>query len=305
MKNTGKSFEEAVYEIVKLFSGDAEVFKNTFITGASGTKRQIDVEVKSYLLGAPVNMIIECKDHKTKIGVKIVDEMVGKVDDVGANIGVIVSNSGFSKNAISRAKRLGHIELYSLINSENKIIRNKLHVPIKVTYSNVDNKLNISFTTKGQHSLSRVEELQFIHGVLKELDTKIFLEFIAKFNSNISKLGSGEHFYEFTIFEKENFNLVMKVGFLVQSKTYINEGIFLPAKAIIDVLNNSIKKSNIGPFSIIENDVLSNWKNIDYDSGHYPKATHYQRCAQFNQKWFEPITKHLIKELENTISRGQ
>lgn len=102
-----KDYEEAVFqecERVFNFAG-VEIIKNTHIVGRySGVKRQIDVLIKQVVEGRVCSSIlVECKHYQQKVNVKIVDSFVGCMLDIGAEKGVIVSEKGFTKAAISRA----------------------------------------------------------------------------------------------------------------------------------------------------------------------------------------------------------
>lgn len=102
-----KDYEEQVFQECQrvFYSKEVEIIKNTHIVGRySGVKRQIDVLIKQLKDGVAVSSIlIECKHYRHKIDVKIVDAFVGCMIDVGAEKGVIVSEMGFTKAAISRA----------------------------------------------------------------------------------------------------------------------------------------------------------------------------------------------------------
>jgi hypothetical protein len=104
-----KDYEEAVFEEFRrvYHSLDAEIIKNTYINGKySGAKRQIDVLIKLRKDDVVTStIIIECKHYCTKINVKVVDSFIGCLTDAGADKGVIVSEKGFTKAAISRAHK--------------------------------------------------------------------------------------------------------------------------------------------------------------------------------------------------------
>ncbi len=127
--NDGKEFESIVAAIHRQFANGAVVTENEKIVGKSGRVRQVDVAVRTSVMGYKVFILIECKDYKKKIGIDKVDELIGKIEDVGAEKGVLVSNSGFTKDALERAKKDGRIQLSSVIDIKNKKIRAKLAIP--------------------------------------------------------------------------------------------------------------------------------------------------------------------------------
>lgn len=106
---TWKGFEDAVYEECQrvYHFRDAEISKNTHIVGKfSGVKRQIDVLIKLMNDDAITSkIVVECKHYGKKIDVKIVESFIGCLEDVGADKGIIVSEKGFTKAAISRAHK--------------------------------------------------------------------------------------------------------------------------------------------------------------------------------------------------------
>lgn len=106
---TWKDYEEAVYEECErvYHFRNAEIIKNIHINGKySGVKRQIDVLIRLLENGeVKSTIIVECKHYVTKINVKIVDSFIGCLEDVCADKGIIVSEKGFTKAAISRAHK--------------------------------------------------------------------------------------------------------------------------------------------------------------------------------------------------------
>lgn len=79
----------------------------------SKAERQIDIWVETYSggLNKKTTTAIECRNYspKNKIGIKDVDAFYGFLKDVGANQGLLVTTSGFTKGALSRAE--GAVEI--------------------------------------------------------------------------------------------------------------------------------------------------------------------------------------------------
>lgn len=76
---------------------------------SSKRKREIDVLLTSYVAGYPVKIAIECKNERKKVGSGKIDAFVGKLKDVGipAQQGIYVSPTGYTKDALERAKKDG------------------------------------------------------------------------------------------------------------------------------------------------------------------------------------------------------
>ena len=49
-------------------------------------------------------VVIECKNYKKPVGIEKVDAFATKIEDVKANLGVMISNAGFDAGAIAQAK---------------------------------------------------------------------------------------------------------------------------------------------------------------------------------------------------------
>lgn len=67
-------------------------------------KRQIDICVAGYLMNVKIIGAFDCKYFSKKVNVKVIDSMVGFIDDIGADFGGVVTTKGFSEGAKNRAK---------------------------------------------------------------------------------------------------------------------------------------------------------------------------------------------------------
>jgi DNA-binding XRE family transcriptional regulator len=105
----GREFELLTEDIFLKLRNDErfeQVERNVIINGPDGP-REIDVLLTTESFGIKIRTVVECKDFKTKVGVGIIDSIVSKMQDVGASKGIVVSRSGFSSQAIAKAKRNG------------------------------------------------------------------------------------------------------------------------------------------------------------------------------------------------------
>jgi len=78
---------------------------------SSGIERQVDIWVTGPVAGHDISIAIECRDYSSKVGIKDVEAFHGFIEDVGADRGVIITPTGFTKGARRRA---GRIELKTL-----------------------------------------------------------------------------------------------------------------------------------------------------------------------------------------------
>jgi hypothetical protein len=105
--------EKLVQRIQKGLAPKADVLHNVRLQGRnSGVMRQIDVLVQERIGQFDIKIVIDCKAKKRPVDVKGVEEFYGLIDDVAANKGVLVSPSGFTNSAKTRASKL-EIDLYS------------------------------------------------------------------------------------------------------------------------------------------------------------------------------------------------
>lgn len=97
-------FEQAVAAAERELDPSAVVTHNVLVDGeVSGEKRQIDVFAKGRVARAGIDVVIECKRYVRKLGIGKVDELVGKLIDVGAHHGILYAYSGATKPAHARA----------------------------------------------------------------------------------------------------------------------------------------------------------------------------------------------------------
>lgn len=86
------------------------------VKGADPEDCEIDVLLTTETAsGYQVQFAVECKNERGRIGIGYIREFLDKLDDVGipTQLGIFVSASGFTKNAIRRAKEKG-LQLFTL-----------------------------------------------------------------------------------------------------------------------------------------------------------------------------------------------
>lgn len=114
-----RDYENGVADVLAfLADGSATVVRDVRLPGArSGRSRQIDVLVRGRIFGtADMTMVVDCKRRKTPVNVRAIESFIGMVEDVGAGIGMIVTSSGSTAAARTRAsaERGIHLEMLAL-----------------------------------------------------------------------------------------------------------------------------------------------------------------------------------------------
>jgi hypothetical protein len=107
-------YENGVADVLAYLAGPAAVVeRNVHMPGRnSGVQRQIDVRVTGALFGSgSATMIVDCKRHKRPLDVNDVGAFVALVEDVGADIGLLVSTRGASPAAQQAAANARGIRL--------------------------------------------------------------------------------------------------------------------------------------------------------------------------------------------------
>lgn len=99
----GQRYEELieyVYRHLSMFEGpDIEVKRNVKIKGKSGVEHQIDVYYEFNVNNITHRVIIECKNHKKRIGKDKIQSFKAVIDDLGNCTGIFASRNGFQSGA--------------------------------------------------------------------------------------------------------------------------------------------------------------------------------------------------------------
>jgi len=121
-----KRYEQQVGRILAGRSEQANRSENTHLPGkVSGSQRQIDVLFTTRPLpDVEMHIVVECKHYKRRIGVGVIDELIGKVSDVGAVLGILCAANGFSGPARQRAANsvVPKITLMDLTGDEDLVV---------------------------------------------------------------------------------------------------------------------------------------------------------------------------------------
>lgn len=168
----GKQYQQLVAEVAGVFDPGAKVTEGEWVAGPDG-RLDLDVAIRGYINGQKVLIVIECKDFDSKasgkVGRPFVDALDSKRHDLGASIAIICSNSGFTSDALRKAKRKG-IGMISVLRKgdgrvkaeilEEIFLRRICFSDVRFTYHGVDDiasrlvgRPTIHLLRFGQHSL--------------------------------------------------------------------------------------------------------------------------------------------------------
>ncbi len=83
------------------------VFHNRAYRGQSGHAHEIDVSAELVVGGCRLTILIECKQYRQRVATDDVLNFVGRVRDIGAHKGIIVTTVGFQEGAKKIAEAAG------------------------------------------------------------------------------------------------------------------------------------------------------------------------------------------------------
>jgi hypothetical protein len=109
-----QDYENGVADVLAfLLEGRATVSRNVRVQGKfSETRRQIDVLVRSHPKGGvPTTLVVDCKRWANKIDVADVGSFIDLAKDAQADSGLLITTSGASKAAYTRARNAENLRI--------------------------------------------------------------------------------------------------------------------------------------------------------------------------------------------------
>nr|WP_262896720.1 restriction endonuclease [Fulvivirga marina] len=99
-----RNYEKQIFNnLGQKFPGCSITFDDSIFGIFSKTDRQIDISIRGELAGNKILGVVDCKYYSKKIDVKAVESFLGMLEDLNANIGIMITNDGYSQAAINRA----------------------------------------------------------------------------------------------------------------------------------------------------------------------------------------------------------
>lgn len=120
MSKLGSPYQDVVSAVAAALHPGASITVGDWIDGPDG-EREIDVRVEGIKDGARHFVLIECKDWKRPVGIAAFDALDSKRRDLGAGEAMLFSNSGFSKEALAKAARVGIAATSALIADDRRV----------------------------------------------------------------------------------------------------------------------------------------------------------------------------------------
>jgi len=119
MPKRSNSFQQLIYSIQHSISSDSVVTESEYlIDRQTGGEVEVDIAIRAVVNDMPLIVSIEVRDRKRPATVEWVRESIGKHATLPTNKLVLVSSSGFTKQASIKAEENG-IEVFTLAEAEN------------------------------------------------------------------------------------------------------------------------------------------------------------------------------------------
>src|SRR6516165_2936748 len=120
MSKKGTWYENTVADIARILYPGATIRVRQHIEGPDG-KREVDVEIRPGTESRAEFTLLECKDWKAPVDTSAIDGLHSKSLDLKPDTTIIYSNSGFTKMALDKARRLGIGAMSALKAGEERI----------------------------------------------------------------------------------------------------------------------------------------------------------------------------------------
>lgn len=100
-----EEYEDQIFDKLNSEFPDSDIRKNQKIKGIfSKRSRQVDILVRATAIGKNLKIVVDCKKFSKKVNVKTVESFIGFLEDVGAHLGILITNEGYTKSAHNRVE---------------------------------------------------------------------------------------------------------------------------------------------------------------------------------------------------------
>jgi restriction endonuclease len=100
-----RDYEQHIFQSLRKQFPETELVCSVRLDGRiSGIKRQIDILARGQLMDARPLAVVDCKYFSREVDITVVESFLGLLTDVGAHIGILITNVGYSEAAIRRAE---------------------------------------------------------------------------------------------------------------------------------------------------------------------------------------------------------
>ena len=99
-----RKYEKQIFNnLEQKFPNCSITFDDSIFGIFSKTDRQVDISIRGELAGNKLLGVIDCKCYSKNVDIKAVESFLGMLEDLKANIGIMITNVGYSEAAINRS----------------------------------------------------------------------------------------------------------------------------------------------------------------------------------------------------------
>ncbi len=99
-----KEYEKEIHDHLSSLYPGAPITPNAHLLGQySRARRQIDILIEDEVAGFQTRIVVDGKYFKRRVNVTDIDRFIGKLEDVGATHGLLITSRGYSQAALRRA----------------------------------------------------------------------------------------------------------------------------------------------------------------------------------------------------------
>jgi hypothetical protein len=267
-----REFEQLVARIQQALAPDAKVEHDVKILGErTGERRQVDVLMTQNIGQYEMRVAIDCKDYKSPVDVKGVEEFSGLIDDIGVNKGVLVCPAGFTATAKKRAKGL-RLALYRPLDTGEHKWRALIALPALCEFVSAAISIGISTVTAKRFRITEHPgTLRVLSPDGVELRTA-FQSAIDKWNAGEFPTDPGEHqklpLYAFDSVQVSNgyddlINVELTASLLVTRVMYFGQVDIKQMSGFIDEHSGLVHTNAFTTGAIDPKEVQRNWTKLD------------------------------------------
>lgn len=264
-----KEFEKLTAQVCETLHPEATVEINQKIPGVfSQTKRQIDVLITT----GTTSTVVECKDYNKPLDVKVIESVIGEMNDIRAQRCMIVSANGYTTSALQRLKNdpnTQHIEPCRLIDTGDHAWKSTVSLP---SICFVKSLASIQFS---------IEYLDFICGIpvnhsetlydanMKEISEKIDLlltwwvienkSVSIGYHENITFINDPIYF----LIQDKLLSVKITANILVEEIIYFRKWPLSEISGFQNQINQEITTRGITTGNLTLAELKNNWTKID------------------------------------------
>lgn len=186
----GSEYEQFAYEKFRQLFPNATVTKNDYIHGSlSELDREIDVSIKITVDSQQLLYIVQCKDWKKPVDIKVLGEFSAVIKDVQASKGFLLCTSGFARSNHKYALALG-IELVTIEDIKSDKWTTDIQIPVvyirKINYyeSSFQLIVNEVLASKGRNTDLQIS----MNGLFSDDEGKTTIHHLEYLNKCIDSL---------------------------------------------------------------------------------------------------------------------